>query len=187
MMRSMVPLFALLGACTVGEAPQIDGGGGGGGSANRNICEERVATPMAAFNHTSAPTGPRTGLSCIDAACHAAGGGSTEFSFAGTVYKDSGGLTPAPGVTIRIFKPDNNPADDVALVEVVTDTAGNFIIRPTQGDFTNFPYDTHVTGCGPVPDIKPMISLITAAEKSCNIAGSCHGAGGTAGLIDLPD
>ncbi len=188
MMRSMVPLFALLGACTVGEAPGSDGGGSGGGSNTRNVCVDRMATPTAAYNHTTAPTGPRAGLTCLDAACHipAGGGGSTPFAFAGTVYKDAGAQAPAAGVAVRIFKGDSNPNDDVPLATAITDSAGNFVIR-NPGDFGNFPYDTHVTACGSNPEQKPMLSAVTAAEANCNIAGSCHGAGGTAGVIDLPD
>jgi hypothetical protein len=181
MMRSMLLLSALLAACTVGEAPgKPDGGGTTTGE--RNTCEPRVATPPAAYNHVGAPTGPRAGMACLDAACHSAGGGSTEFAFAGTVFKDSAGATGAGGVTIRIFK----PGDDTPLAEAATDAAGNFIIR-NPGDFGAFPYETHVTGCGPNPDIKPMISQISAAEKNCSLGGSCHGAGGGAGVIDLPD
>ena len=68
-----------------------------------------------------------------------------------------------------------------------TDDAGNFVIR-NPADFGNFPYDTHVTACGSNPEQKPKITLISsAAEGNCSLAGSCHGAGGGAGLIDIPD
>jgi hypothetical protein len=180
MIRSSASLFLLLGACVVGEAPP--NGNGSGSNVERNTCEPRAATPAAAFNHVSDPTGPRAGAACLDAACHAQGGPGGQFAFAGTVYKDSGAQAPAAGVTIQIYTPDGKSP----LAEAITDTAGNFVIRQ-PAMFQAFPYETQVSGCGPNPPIKPMISQITAAEANCNLGGSCHGAGGGAGVIDLPD
>jgi hypothetical protein len=184
MIRSSALLFLLLGACVVGEAPPSGNGSGSGSGSNveRNICEPRAATPAAAYNHVSQPTGPRAGAACLDAACHAQGGAGGQFAFAGTVYKDSGAQTGAGGVTVQIYTPDGT----APLAEAVTDDAGNFLIRQ-PGNFQMFPYETQVSGCGPNPDIKPMISQITAAETNCSLGGSCHGAGGGAGVIDLPD
>jgi hypothetical protein len=186
MTRSVALLFALLGACTVGQAPLApDGSGGGSGSGDgldRNVCEDRAATVAPAYQHTSTPTGPRARLACIDAGCHAAGGGSTQFSFAGTVYKETSAVTPATGVTIRIFKPGN----DKSLAEAVTDAAGNFRIA-MGGTFTDFPYETHVTACGTSINIRPMVSGIASAEANCNTGGGCHGAAGGQGAIYLPD
>lgn len=174
----MALLSAALGACTVGEAPGSDAI-----VVNElTVCEPRVAAPLTAYEHVSDPLGPRAGQPCLDGGCHAAGGAGGPFAFAGTAYKDSGAQTPAVGVTIRLYKPGGG----TALAEAATDTAGNFIIR-NPASYVDFPYETHVTGCGPTPDIKPMISQITAAEANCSLGGTCHGAGGGAGVIDLPD
>lgn len=177
MMRSMVPLFALLSACTVGERPPDEPSG------DRTTCEDRVATPMMAYNHATDPMGPRAGMTCLDGACHGAGGASTHFAFAGTAYKDSAAQAPAAGATVRIFQPGN----DTALAEAVVDTAGNFIIR-MPAMFTAFPYETHITACDASPNIKKMNAQVTAAEANCNLTGSCHSPnGGGAGVIDIPD
>jgi len=180
-MRSMALLSALLGACTVGEAPGSDGGGSNMSTTDRNTCEPAPASVLTAYSHSSAPTGPRAGQACMNAGCHApAGGGATPFAFAGTVYKETAAVTPAPGVTIRIFKPGN----DTSLAEAVTDNAGNFIIR-NPGNFADFPYETHVTVCGASTEIRPMISPVSAADANCSTGGSCHGQGGTQGAVYL--
>lgn len=186
MIRSSALLSLLLGACVVGEAPPNgNGSGSGSGSGSnveRNTCEDRPATPAVAYTHVSAPQTTRAGTACLDAGCHAAGGLGTQFAFAGTVYKDSGAQAAAGGVTVQIYTPDGT----APLSEAVTDNAGNFIVRG-PANFQAFPYETQVSGCGPNPDIKPMISQITAAEANCGLGGSCHGPGGGAGVIDLPD
>lgn len=182
MKTSMALLSALLCACTVGEAPTIDGGGGSNGE-DHDVCEPRAATIAPAHNHGTAPTGARAQTACLDAGCHATtGGGSTPFAFAGTVYKETAAVTPATGVTIRIFKPPGK----TSLAEAVTDDAGNFVIR-NPAMFADFPYETHVTACGVSTTIRPMISPIPMADANCNTGGSCHGAGGGQGAIYLGD
>jgi hypothetical protein len=119
----------------------------------------------------------------MDAGCHAVtGGASTPFAFAGTVYKETSAVTPAAGVTVRIFKAPSKKS----LAEAVTDDAGNFVIRnPTM--FMDFPYETHVTVCGVGTAIRPMVTPIPQADANCNTGGSCHGAGGGQGAVYLAD
>lgn len=189
MMRLMVLLSALLGACTVGEVPGTDGGGMNPGTANREICAERSTNILPAHNHVAAgadPAGPRARSGCMDAACHAMGGAGGVFAFAGTVYKETAAVTPATGVTVRIFKPGN----DKSLAEAITDDAGNFVIRTAPVPLTDFPYDTDVTACGTSPGtmgIKIMVSKINAVDANCNLGGTCHGATGGQGAVFLPD
>ncbi|HWU85974.1 MAG TPA: hypothetical protein VN253_01815 [Kofleriaceae bacterium] len=183
----MVLLSALLGACTVGEVPS--GGGGPDGSTKLDVtavCSERSASPATAYSHASAPTGPRAGQGCVTAGCHAAAGGgagANPFAFAGTIYKATDGATPAPGVTVHIFK----AADKVSLGKAVTDTAGNFYIT---GTFDAAPYQVLVSGCGPAKpnDIRPMNTPLNAASDHNCSSGACHGVpGGGAGAAYLGD
>jgi hypothetical protein len=182
MMRSMaLPFALLLGACTVGEAPNTGRDGGGSGAAERDTCETRVAAPPPPYMHSSAPTGPRAGTACMDAGCHGNNSGR-DFAFAGTVYKETAAVTPATGVTVRIYE----LGAPTPLAEAVTDMAGNFRIgNPAM--FAAFPYETHVTACGPQINIRPMVGQISKAEANCSTGGSCHGTGGTQGAVFFSD
>jgi hypothetical protein len=181
MTRSVALLFALLTGCTVGEAPTTTDGGGSGSNNgdDRNVCVNRVAAPATAHDH-GATNGTRARQGCQDAGCHAVGGTGGVFAFSGTVYKETSAITPAAGVTVRIFKPGNNKS----LASTVTDNAGNFNIK---GTFTDFPYITDVTACGTSTTIRPMVSMISAGDANCNLGGSCHGAAGTQGAVYLGD
>lgn len=181
----MVLLSALLGACSVGEVSLNDGGTDtGGGTPNRTVCEPRVGAPPPAHIHAAAPADARSGLACIAGGCHLAsnlGAGAGAFAFAGTVYKATDGAAVAPGVTIRMFP----RGGQTSLASAVTDAAGNFVIR---GNFTAFPYETHVTACGTTPDIRPMSGLIaTQNEANCSNGGTCHGVPGGAAAVYMPD
>jgi len=181
MKTSLALLSALLCACTVGEVP--GGGGGDAGPMGLAACVARVAQPVAAHEHTTAPLGPRARSACMDAGCHAAGGAGGQFAFAGTVYQETSAVTALAGVTLRFYK----SGDKSSLVEATTDSAGNFVVR-NAGMYTNFPYQTDVTSCDlstSVKGIRPMIGPIATAEANCNTAGSCHGATGTQGAIYL--
>jgi len=121
----------------------------------------------------------------MDTGCHGPGGTSTEFAFAGTVYKETAAVTAATGVTVRIFAQNGT----TSLAEAVTDNAGNFVIR-NPAMFAAFPYETHVTACGASADvggIRKMVSPIAASSANCNASGSCHGMAGTQGAIYLSD
>jgi hypothetical protein len=177
MMRSMTLLFALLGACVVGQSPDKPDDG------DRTICEDRAATVQQAYMHSSMPTGTRAQMACMDAGCHSAvGGTATAFAFAGTVYKETSAQTAVGGVTVRIFKKGGTKS----LAEAVTNDAGNFVIN-NPGMFTDYPYETHVTACGTSVEIRPMAGPIPAESANCNAGGGCHGSGGTQGAIYMPD
>lgn len=175
MTRSFVLLPALLlAACSVGEygETQMMGGDTMMNTEDKNLCVNK-GTPGTAYNHTTMPTGPRAGMGCIAVGCHLTGNtgaGATAFAFAGTVYKDTNGTTPQPGVTVRIFAAGGKRS----LAKAVSDSAGNFIIR---GDFSAFPYETDVTGCGMdsvAQGIRPMLSPIARTDANCNAGGTCH-------------
>jgi hypothetical protein len=180
MMRSTALLFALLGACTVGQPPEVDASVAG---ADRTVCEDRAATIPAAYQHSTAPAGPRARAGCMDAGCHVMGGAApSQFAFSGTVYKETAAVTAAAGVTVRIFKSGN----DKSLAEAVTDMEGNFVIR-NPDMFKEFPYDTHVTVCGVSQTIRIMGGKITAVDANCNAGGNCHGTGGNQGAVYISD
>lgn len=175
----LLPLLGagLLGACLVGQGPEkVEDG-------DRTVCEDRVTTIATAYSHSGMPMGPRSQMACQDAGCHAAvGGGARAFAFSGTVYKETSAVTPLGGVTVRIFKKGGTKS----LAEAVTNDAGNFVIdNPAM--FTEYPYETHVTGCGVSMEIRPMAGPIPIESANCNAGGGCHGAGGSQGAIYLSD
>jgi hypothetical protein len=151
-----------------------------GPATERYTCKPRETNAATAYSHVSAPAGPRAGTACLDAGCHDAGGSSRQFSFAGTVYKESAAIAPQAGVTVRIFKPGN----DQPLAQAVTDSAGTFVIG-MPGTLVDFPYDVQVTACGASVPIRPMSSAIIAADANCSTGGQCHGGG--QGAIDFAD
>jgi hypothetical protein len=104
------------------------------------------------------------------------------FSFAGTIYKATDGATPAPGVTVHIFKEDAK----TSLASAVTDSAGNFRITTA---LDALPYKVLVSGCSTnKPDIRPMVTpLVSGTDRNCNSA-ACHAVpGGGAGAAYLAD
>lgn len=167
MLRSIVVLSALLGACDLGE---VTTDGGGSGSADRTMCVDRAATIPPAHNHVTAPTGARAGLGCIAAGCHhegSLGAGATSFAFAGTAYTSTAGDAPATGATVRMFANGGM----TSLGKAITDDAGNFVIR---GGFAAYPYETDITACGSTPDKLPMVGKIDKTSGNCNAGGTCH-------------
>jgi hypothetical protein len=166
----------LLAACSVGTFGEEPVGGDAISSTDdRDICVDKVAAPAAGHQHTAIgagvgpqAAGPRSGVGCMaPGGCHGAQPGSTQYAFAGTAYGELGGTTPLGGVTVRIFKAGTKKS----VGKAVTDAAGNFYIT---GTFTDFPYETDITGCGSNPDIIPMISPIRANEANCASSDACH-------------
>ena len=185
-LRGIMPKYLLLillsAACSVGTYGESmdDGDDMMMGTDDRNLCATRgtAATP---YMHTSAPTGPRSGMGCVAAGCHLAGNtgsGAGAFAFAGTVYKDMNGTVPNGGATVRLFPSTGNTMKSIA--KAVSDSAGNFIIRDTT--LTMYPYNTDVTACGAdgvAMGIRPMVGSIQRAEANCNAGGTCHQAAPT--------
>jgi hypothetical protein len=181
MSRSSIffPIAALLGpaGCGVGEfGPSNNMTTDGGGTNDRDLCAAKAA-PGTPYMHTTEPTGTRAGMGCIAAGCHIPNSGTaaTAFAFAGTVYKDEAGTTAQPGVVVRIFNTSGNTMKSIA--QAVTDSAGNFVIRPAAGMFESFPYSTDVTACGTdavAKGIRPMIAPIAKSDANCNGGGTCH-------------
>jgi hypothetical protein len=107
------------------------------------------------------------GQACV--ACHAADGGP-DFTLAGTLYADPGGVTPLAGATIVVIDAGG------ASIEMVTQSNGNF----WTSEPLTFPVHVSATRC---PDTTPMVSAVSSAD--CN-AGGCHATGSSTGRIHLP-
>jgi hypothetical protein len=95
--------------------------------------------------------------------CHRQGGDATPYAFAGTLYADPGGTTPAAGVTMHLM--DAVGGDAV----VVTAANGNF----WSFDPLTPPLVAFVARC---PDVVPMLTPIAETDLGCNRAG-CHTSG----------
>jgi hypothetical protein len=164
MIRTVVISSLLLAACDVGEIPLdgTDGGNNAGGDSNGggNGCVDTVTPAAAAHDHGGGNT--NAGMACINAGCHLAGGGGPTFTFAGTVYSDTGGTTAKPGVTIKV-------EFGATTVSAISDTAGNFYSMQA----ITLPAKTLATAC---PTVAPMVGQIVQGGGNCN---NCHRIGGT--------
>ncbi|HEU4728687.1 MAG TPA: hypothetical protein VFT22_12375 [Kofleriaceae bacterium] len=185
MMRTALLVSSLFfAACTVGEVGTASNGPGGtidggpgSGSGSAAACVNR-ATPATAFDHGGGVT--HAGENCLQVgACHlnnSGPGAGPPWQFAGTVYK-SDGVTPNPGVSIRIKQKTGTGS-----ITLVSDTAGNFSVA--AGSLQQaFPATTDATAC---PTVKAMVSDL--AQNGGGACNSCHVAGGAAGsVITLAD
>jgi hypothetical protein len=171
MTRIAVILCAFLAACDVGDVSgekpidamgsgKMDGSGSGNGCVNSQ-------TPVAAHVHAAGGT-TNAGMNCMTSGCHAAGGAGGEFKYAGTAYTQTGGTTPATGVTIRVKFGGTTST-------TVTDDAGNF----HSTDAITFPATTDITSC---PTVTAMVNGLATGQGQCN---SCHVPGGTQATIGL--
>ncbi len=123
-------LFA--SACDVGSVLANQGGGDGGGgsgsgSGSGSGCADLVTPAPDAHIHTAGGTS-NAGMGCMDAAgCHNSGLGlgtnAPAYSYAGTVYTDAGGATPAAGSTVFVTSAG-------VTKRLLADSAGNFFIDP---------------------------------------------------------
>jgi hypothetical protein len=98
------------------------------------------------------------GQDCLS--CHYQGGTGPPYTFAGTLYGDSGGSMPLAGATIHMI--------DAADTDVVVVTAqnGNFF----STDTVQPPVVAFASAC---PNIPAMIAYISTTDTSCNTSG-CH-------------
>lgn len=177
---AVVLLLASATACSVGEVPLAGGGddtpGIDSGSGSNALCPPRQATPTAAHQHSAASNVPADnptakGLACMT--CHIAGGTSTPFTAAGTVFKPDK-VTPQPGVTVRVF-----PSGGGAAITAVTDSDGNFRFEGTIA----FPASTDA--CADTATALMVSPLNGPTEGNCNSAGCHQEPGGAYGAIKL--
>lgn len=103
----------------------------------------------------------RPGEDCL--MCHYQGGEGPPFTFAGTLFRDSGGAAPLPSATLHLI--DALGTD----VVVTTQANGNF----WSTDLVTFPVVAFASLC---PDVKAMVTPLGGTDGSCNRAG-CHTSG----------
>ena len=118
-----------------------------------------VPTPACdALQSTTTDGHHDPGQDCL--MCHHQGGMASPYTFAGTLYADSGGSTPLAGATIHLI--------DAAGTDVVvtSQTNGNF----WSTDLVVPPVLAFASSC---PSIIPMINPIHTSDGSCNVSG-CH-------------
>jgi hypothetical protein len=178
----IVSLF-FASACDVGTvlANQggggADGGGSGSGSGGGSNCSNLVTPAPDAHTHLAGGTS-NAGLACMDAGCHNSatpGTNAPVYSFAGTVYTDATGATPAAGSTVFVTA-------GATTKKLLADKDGNFYIEaalfpaPTNTATAN----TQATQC---PTVTPMVGALVQGGGNCSTTGACHG--GSQGKIHL--
>jgi len=176
MTRLIVLLPILIGACSVGSYGETMQGTDGSmtGGDDRDLCVTKVATPEPAHNHAALganPAGPRTGTGCMAVGgCHGAQAGSTQYTIAGSAYKEvTAPTTPVVGATVRLFMPGTKKS----IAKTYTDEAGNFYLS-VPVTFPQTGLEVDISACGSTPDIQPMIAPIRANEGNCSSSDSCH-------------
>jgi hypothetical protein len=180
-MTRFIVLLPILASCSVGTYGESGDNAGDDMpmTEDRDTCVDRSATPATAHNHAAVgagdtPTtaaGSRKGVGCMAAAgCHGAQPGSSQFTIAGTAYKESTApVTASAGATIRLFMPGTK----TSIAKAVTDADGNFYLS-TPITFPAAGLEVDITDCSSSPNIQPMIAPIRANEGNCASSDSCH-------------
>ena len=173
-----------------GGLPSSDAGGAdaapkeGGADASDGSTVATAFTGAPTFTSTTPPTSavmqhnnnnigvtPGKGVDCLS--CHKQGGAGTPFLFAGTVFQDQNGNTPASGKEIRVRGTDGKG------YIANSDSDGNFWYKPGTGETVAYPAQS---GARDATQTALMVATITAG--SCN-ANQCHD-GNTQLYIHLP-
>ena len=156
-------------AATAGDSGAKDGGDAGGdGSSATNaftgagtFTSSQPATSAVDYhNNNAVGVTPGKDQDCLG--CHKMGGAGTEFLFAGTIFQDNQGTTPAAGVEIRVRGSDGK------AYSAHSDADGNFWYKPGTGEALAYPAQD---GARNATQTALMVS--TATASSCN-AGGCH-------------
>ena len=188
---AVIVSLALAVGCDVGSVVANNQGGpdSGAGSdtgSNEGSDCEAVATANAPDGHHNA------GLSCMTAGCHLignAGAGAPEYSYAGTLYKDTAGTIPYAGGTVIVsiggmtYKMVAAATDDSATTG--TPGIGNFFIpkvlaTPPTGAMTG---TTKASAC---PTTLPMATPLIDNGGNCNNCHTNPPAQGAAGRVYVP-
>jgi hypothetical protein len=173
----IVSLF-FASACDVGtvlanQGGGPDGGGGSGsgsGSGGGSNCSNLVSPAPDPHLHTAGGTSNKD-QPCIASGCHGpvgTGTGAPIYSFAGTIYTDATGATPAAGATVFVTAGGTTK-------HLLADKDGNFYIEAGlfPAPTTQMTANTQATQC---PTVTPMIGVLVTAGGNCN-QGGCHAAG----------
>jgi hypothetical protein len=130
-----------------------------------------VTSAVTYHNNNNVGVTPGKNQDCLN--CHKQGGAGVTFLFAGTIFQDQNGNTPATGVEVRVRGSDGKPFSSHS------DSDGNFWYQPGTGESIAFPAQS---GARDGTNTVLMVANLTAA--SCN-AGGCHD-GTTQAYLHVP-
>jgi hypothetical protein len=168
--------------------PKTDGGGTDGGTGGDSSTGTDSGATTTAFTgagafasnkpatsavtyHTNNNVGvtPGKGVDCLG--CHKMGGAGPAFLFAGTLFQDMNGNTPAVDKEIRVR------GNDAKAYSAHSDDDGNFWYLPGVNETVAFP-----ANCGARDGTNTSLMNGTISAASCN---TCHD-GATQAFIHLP-
>jgi len=164
---------------TVGtDATNTDSGGDATASENAFTGDTSAyaanppATSAATF-HQQNNVGVTPGKNQDCLSCHKMGGAGPQFLFAGTIFQDMQGNTPAADIEVRVTGSDNKG------YSAYSDTDGNFWYMPQANQAIAYPaYD------GARNANTTVLMTQTATASSCNASG-CHD-GTTQAYLHIP-
>ncbi len=132
----------------------------------------KPATSAVTFHaNNSVGVVPGKDQDCLS--CHKMAGSGPQFLFAGTIFQDMNGTTPAVDKEVRVRGTDGK------AYSTHSDADGNFWYLPAVGESIAFPAQS---GARDATNTSLMVAAITAS--SCN-AGGCHD-GTTQKYLHLP-
>lgn len=166
-----------------GDAGQTDGSSQGDAAGDGSTAANAF-TGATAYAATQPPTRavqyhqngnvgvtPGKNQDCLS--CHKMGGPGPVFLFAGTVFQDQNGTTPAAAKEIRVRGSDGK------AFSTHSDSDGNFWYEPAVGEAIAFPMQAGVRDA-----TNTALMTTTQTASSCNASG-CHD-GTTQAYLHLP-
>jgi hypothetical protein len=142
-------------------------------SGDNNPYAANPPPTTAATFHTQNNVGITPGKNQDCLSCHKMGGTGPQFLFAGTIFKDMTGTTPAADIEVRVLGSDNKG------FSAYSDTDGNFWYLPGQNDALAYPANH-----GARDTATTVLMSETATASSCN-ANGCHD-GTTQAYLHIP-
>ncbi len=136
------------------------------------FASNKPATSAVTY-HTNNNVGVTPGKDQDCLSCHKMGGAGPQFLFAGTIFQDVNGTTPAVDKEIRVRGSDGK------AYSAHSDADGNFWYLPGTGEAIAFPAQP---GARDATNTALMVGTLTAS--SCN-AGGCHD-GNTQAYLHIP-
>jgi len=177
--------LALVAACDVGSVVSNNQGGadgsiGGSNGSNGSDGSNAGSNCSAVVTDTAnLPNGHHNaGMTCMTAGCHLignAGAGAPEYSFAGTLYKDTGGTQPYAGATIIVTVGGTQHKVVTSATGDAGPGAGNFFIAKALATPPSAAM-TGTTSASACPNTNAMAENLVDNGGNCN---NCHRTGGT--------
>lgn len=155
-----------------GPDGSVTGGPDSGSNAGSNCEAVRTDTANLPNGHHNA------GMTCMTAGCHLignAGAGAPEYSFAGTLYKDTAGTQPYPGATVIVTVGGMTYKIVTSATGNAGPGAGNFFIPKALAPPPSAAM-TGTTSASACPTTTAMAENLVDNGGNCN---NCHRTGGT--------